>query len=91
MNVVFHIPDPVFQPDYEGVHATRLDRRNAHLLVVAAVPPALTHNEVPTYAATVLQAAVGEARAYLAKRRVTLPLDELENLVDRLITRLQQT
>jgi hypothetical protein len=89
MNIVFAIPGPMFQPDFEGVHANRLDRKNDHLLVVAAVPPELIPENVPAYAAAVLQAATGEARAYLAKRRVPLQLDELERLVDHLITKLQ--
>ena len=54
INVIFHVPGPIHQPDYEGVHARRLDRKSGELLVHAAVPPTLRFDGVPNYVAEVL-------------------------------------
>jgi hypothetical protein len=91
VNIVFHVTGPMFQPDYDGVHATRLDRKNGHLLVVAAVPPELTYDQVSAYAAGVLRAATREAREYVAKRKLPLKLDHVETLMDHLVAELEAT
>ena len=89
INVVFHIPGPMFQPDYAGVHATRLDRKNEHLLVVAAVPADLSSDQTSSYIADVLRAADRQARAYLHKRRISIKLDQVEGLIDHLVGLLE--
>src|ERR1700674_2102187 len=61
INIVFHVPGPIFQPDYEGVHATKLDRKNDRVLVVAAVPSTLRFDEVSGYFADVLRQSRDEA------------------------------
>ena len=63
LNIVFHIPGPIFQPDYQGVHATKFDRKSARLLVVAAVPPDLQFDEVSRCFVDVLRQARDEGRA----------------------------
>src|SRR5437660_4635822 len=77
LNIVFHIPGPIFQPDYEGTHATKLDRKNDRVLVVAAVPADLRFDEVSRYFADVLRQARDEASRYLAKRRATIAADRV--------------
>jgi len=89
INIVFHLPGPVFQPDYEGVHATRLDRKNQHLLVVAAVPSTLRVDEVSKYFWDVLRHAREEAARYLAKRKVTIPIDSVSGLIDHLLNEIE--
>jgi hypothetical protein len=66
---VFHIPGPIFRPDYDGVHATRLDPKN-NRVVVAAVPPNLRFDEVSKYVRDVLGQARDEAEQYLCKLRI---------------------
>ena len=55
INIVFHVPGPISQPDYEGIHATKLDKKNDRVLVVAAVPGTLKFDEVSRYFAGVLR------------------------------------
>ena len=89
INIVFHLPGPMFQPDYKGVHATRLDRKNQHLLVVAAVPSTLRVDEVSKYFADVLRHAREEAARYLARRKVTIRIDTVSGLIDHLLNQLE--
>lgn len=89
INIAFHLPGPMFQPDYEGVHATRLDRKTQHLLVVAAVPSTLAFEEVSRYFADVLRQARAEAGRYLAKRKVAIPTDRVSALIDHLLSEME--
>jgi hypothetical protein len=89
LNIVFHVPGPIFQPDYEGVHATKFDRKGDRVLVVAAVPADLKFDEVPRYFVDVLRQARDEATRYLAKRKVKIAADRLYNLIDHLMSRIQ--
>ena len=89
LNIVFHVPGPIFQPDYEGVYATKFDRKGDSVLVVAAVPADLKFDEVPRYFVDVLRQARDEATRYLAKRKVKIAADRLYNLIDHLMSRIQ--
>jgi hypothetical protein len=89
LNIVFHVPGPIFQPDYQGVHATKFDRKSARLLVVAAVPPDLKFDEVSRYFADVLRQSRDQATGYLAKRKVKIAADRLYGLLDHLMNRIQ--
>ena len=89
LNIVFHVPGPIFQPDYHGVHATRLDRKGDRVLVVAAVPPDLKFDEVSGYFVDVLRQARDEATHFLANRKVAIAADRLYGLIDHLISRIQ--
>lgn len=89
LNIVFHVPGPIYQPDYEGVHATKLDRKNDRVLVVAAVPADLRFDQVPGYFANVLRQARDEAMRYLAKRKVSVPADRVNGLIDRLLNQIE--
>src|SRR5207249_4854284 len=77
LNIVFHVPGPIFRPDYQGVHATKFDRKRDRVLVVAAVPPGLKFDEVSRYFVDVLRQARDEATRYLAKRKLTIAGDRL--------------
>lgn len=89
LNIVFHVPGPIYQPDYEGVHATKLDRKNDRVLVVAAVPADLRFDQVSRYFADVLRQARDEAMRYLAKRKVSVPADRVSGLIDRLLNQME--
>jgi len=89
INIVFHVPGPIFQPDYEGVHATKLDRKNDRVLVVAAVPSTLRFDEVSGYFADVLRQSRDEAARYLAKRKLTIPTERVSGLIDHLLNQIE--
>ncbi len=88
INIVFHIPGPIFQPDYEGVHATKLDRKNNRVLIVAAVPATLKFDEVSRYFADVLREARQTAIEYAAKRRAAASADHVGGLIDHLLNQI---
>jgi hypothetical protein len=89
LNIVFHVPGPIFQPDYEGVHATKFDKKNNRVLVVAAVPATLRIDEVSRYFGNVLRQARDVMIAYLTKRKVTTPMDHLNGLIDHLLNEIE--
>jgi len=88
INIVFHIPGPIFKPDYEGVHATKLDRKNNRVLVVAASPETLKFEEVARYFAHVLREARRTAIEYAAKRKVAALADHVSGLIDHLLNQI---
>jgi hypothetical protein len=85
INIVFHVPGPIFQPDYVGVHATKLDRKTASVLIVAAVPDTLKFDEVSGYFRSILREARHKAIEYAAKRKVGVPADHVSGLIDHLL------
>ena len=89
INVIFHVPGPIHQPDYEGVHARRLDRKSGELLVHAAVPPTLRFDGVPNYVAEVLSQVRQEARDYLKERRINLSTAAVDSLIGTVIEELR--
>jgi hypothetical protein len=62
-----------------------LDRKNLHVLVVAAVPPDLRFDEVSEYLAGVLRVARQDAIDYAAKKRVAVSADRVSGLIDHLV------
>ena len=88
INVVFHIPGPIFQPDYEGVHATKLERKSNSILVTAAVPTTLKFDDVSRYFADVLREARQKALEYAAKRKVGASADRVSGLIDHLLNQI---
>ncbi len=90
INIVFHIPGPIFQPDYEGVHTTKLDRKSDSVLVVAAVPSTLRFDEVSGYFADVLREARQKAIVYAAKRKVGASADKVSALIDHLLNQIDE-
>ena len=91
INIVFHVPGPIFQPDYEGVHATKLDRKNERILVVAAVPSTLQFDEVSGYFADVLRQARKKAIDYAGKRKLAASPDRVSGLIDHLLNQIEAT
>ena len=89
LNIVFHVPGPISQPDYEGVHATKFDKKNNRVLVVAAVPAELRFDEVSKYFTDVLRQARELMKAYLAKRKVTASTARLDGLIDHLLKQIE--
>lgn len=91
INLVFHVPGPIFQPDYEGVHATKLDRKNERVLVVAAAPSTLQFDEVSSYFANVLREARQNAIEYARKRKLAASADKVSGLIDHLLNQIEAT
>ncbi len=89
INIVFHVPGPLFQPDYEGVHATKLDRKNERVLVLAAVPSTLQFDEVASYFANVLREARQNAIDYARKRKIAVSTDRVSGLIDHLLNQIE--
>jgi hypothetical protein len=82
---------PISLPDYEGIHATKLDKKNDRVLVVAAVPGTLKFDEVSRYFAGVLREARKKAIDYAAKRKVPASADRVSGLIDHLLNQIEAT
>jgi len=91
INIVLHVPGPISLPDYEGIHATKLDKKNDRVLVVAAVPGTLKFDEVSRYFAGVLREARKKAIDYAAKRKVPASADGVSGLIDHLLNQIEAT
>jgi hypothetical protein len=89
LNLVFNIPGPMFQPDFDGVAVSRYDHKNQHLLVHAAVPDAPSGN-VDGYLRAVLLLVRGEAHDYAARRKVRDSLDDVDAVIDHMIALLDE-
>lgn len=63
VNVVFHIPGPNFQPEFEGLRSGTLSRRQRKLMVQVALPPEPTQSATNEVRAC-LQAAIRLAEQY---------------------------
>ena len=88
INIIFMIPGRFFSPDFEGVRATRLDRRNQHLLIAAAVPRDL-RQDVNAYLAGVLRTALNESTAYLHRKKLSVDTNRVTQLITDLLTELE--
>ena len=88
LNIVFHVPGPIFQPDYEGIDATKFDKKNQRVLVTAAVPADFKFDQVSRYFANVLREARDVVTRYLAKRKVTTSTTRLNGLIDHLLNQI---
>jgi hypothetical protein len=88
VNLVFNVPGPMFQPDFVGVHTSDFDRKNSHLLVLAAVPPELASDEVPNYLVGVLKTVGREVHAHAARKRIAESLDDFDAVIGRLVALL---
>jgi hypothetical protein len=86
MNVVFHIPGHLVQPDYVGVHVSRYDRKRQLMLAVSAVPNDLQAEDVSAFVAYVLRSARLRASEYLGIRHISVDTADLDAAIDRILT-----
>ncbi|MDQ1743138.1 MAG: hypothetical protein QOE23_1477 [Pseudonocardiales bacterium] len=70
VNVVYHVDGRLVPNEFEGVRTGRFDKRNAHLLVQAAVPavPTVDRNAVLL---DLLRRAVDEAEKFAAAKGIS--------------------
>jgi hypothetical protein len=69
VNVVFHIDGTQSPNEFHGVRTGRFSRRDQHLMVQAAVPPASVQDQRSALLSLLYQA-VDEAEAYAGRRRI---------------------
>ncbi len=83
VNVVYFIPGPTVQIDFEGVRTGRFSRAKRHLMVQAALPerPTLPYDEILR---ALMVASIDAAQAFAKRRKVADSLPELRDLVGRL-------
>lgn len=88
INIVFHVPGPLSQPDYSGVHVRRVNAKTQHMLVHAAVPDSLSSDDITQYVTRVLLETKNQARAYLQKRRPKISMNQVDSLINVLLRQL---
>ena len=79
LNVIYLIPGPTLQPDFEGVRTGHYSRARHALIVQAALPqdPSAPYEEVVR---TLLLAAVDAAEEFARRRKIAESLPQLREL-----------
>jgi hypothetical protein len=80
VNVVFHVPGSMLQPDFDGVRTGRF-KRDANLLMVQVALPAVVPVDVRGTLRDALKQAIGVAEEWAIKRKVAVDLAALRSLV----------
>jgi hypothetical protein len=83
LNVVYHVDGKQAPNEFEGVRTGRFSKKDAHLMVQAAVP-AHPVDDRRQFLVRLLEAAVDEAERFAARRGISQDLGEIRALVDRL-------
>ena len=83
VNVVYFIPGPTVQIDFEGVRTGSFSRAKRDLIVQAALPeqPAVPYDEILR---SLMVASIDAAEAFAKRRKIADSLPELRDLVGRL-------
>jgi hypothetical protein len=82
LNVVFHVPGNLLQPDFSGVRTGRFSRKNALLMVQVALPSEAPNDALAYLRAAVLEA-IAEAARWADKKRVPIDVEQLESILSR--------
>jgi hypothetical protein len=88
VNLVFDVPGRFSAPDYAGVRTGRFSKGHNLLLIMAAVPLPMTHEQEVKFAGDVLQRSRELAHAYIKKKRLALGTGALDQTVDAVLARL---
>lgn len=83
VNVIFHVPGDLLQPDFTGVRTGHFSKRQRWLIVQVALPESAPE-EVDEFVVEQLKAAVAEAERFVKRRRHADALSELRSLVSQL-------
>lgn len=83
VNVVYFIPGPTVEIDFEGVRTGSFSRAKRDLIVQAALPehPAVPYDEILR---SLMVASIDAAEAFAKRRKLADSLPELRDLVGRL-------
>jgi hypothetical protein len=85
LDVVFHVPGSLVTPEYEGVRAGRLSKKERLLQVQIAVPQDVIRkdrDEIERSLIGLLREAVRRARPIFERAQIPYPHEEYERIVD---------
>ena len=88
VNIVFDVPGRFSAPDYVGVRTGRFSKRSSSLLIMAAVPLPMTHEQEVEFAGNVLQRSKELAHEYVKKKKLALRTGALDQTIDAVLARL---
>lgn len=83
VNVIYQVPGNIVRPDFEGVRTGHYSKKDASLIVQAAVPDDAP-NDVDGHIRRLLVEAIGEAEDWARKRSIAPDLRSLRELAARL-------
>jgi hypothetical protein len=82
VNIVFHVPGHIIQPDYSGVRTGTYSSKQALLMVQVALPEE-PPEDVPGFVRAAAHGALDEAERWARRRRLNAGLDNLRAILDR--------
>jgi hypothetical protein len=82
LNVVFHVPGNLLEPEFSGVRTGRFSRKEALLMVQVALPSE-TPPDALGYLREAAHEAIAEAARWADKKRVPIDVDQLESILFR--------
>ena len=85
VNVVFHIPGRLLQPEFEGVRTGSYSRKRSILMVQATLPEQPPDDPYAHLLIVTLRA-IDEVEPWSKRRRVDVDLDALREIVQRAST-----
>jgi hypothetical protein len=83
VNVIYQIPGSILQPDFEGVRTGHYSRKDASLIVQAALPDDAPDDAV-SHIRHLLIAAIDEAEEWARRRSIAPDLQALRQLAAQL-------
>lgn len=83
LNVVFHVPGSMLQPEFEGVRTGRFSKKKRTLIVQCAVPSAIPGDE-KAFLLRAFHEAVDLAEPIFGKAQIAFPASSIRELLDQL-------
>jgi hypothetical protein len=81
VNVVFHVPGDILQPEFEGVRTGTFSKKNSLLMVQVALPEKPL-SDVNAYLRARTVEALDEAERWARKKKIASDLSHLRRIVD---------
>jgi hypothetical protein len=82
LNVVYHVPGDILEPDFAGVRTGRFSTRDRHLMVQVALPSEPPDDDIDAYLRLRLREAVECAEAWANAKRIAGDLSAIRSIAD---------
>lgn len=76
LDLVFHFPGTIFQPEFSGIRTAKFSRKQKMLMIQIAVPPRIIHVAEHRFFLDSLRAAVGLAAPVFARAGIPFRADD---------------
>jgi hypothetical protein len=85
LNVVFHVPGSIFQPEFRGIRTGTFSKAKATLMVQVAVPSGLqSEKEMRSFACRSIREVIDIAAPVFSKAKIPVPENQAKELIDKM-------